>query len=59
MNGFFTRIATTEVVLEWCVPNITSADNLKFQKKIGGINLLATQLILQLVEHLVEHIVRT
>jgi len=23
MNGFFTRIATTEVVLEWCQPNIT------------------------------------
>jgi hypothetical protein len=25
MNGFFTRVATTEVVLEWFVPNITSA----------------------------------
>ena len=22
MNGFFTRIGTTEVVLEWCMPNI-------------------------------------
>lgn len=24
MNGFFSRIATTEVVLEWCVPNISA-----------------------------------
>jgi hypothetical protein len=32
MNGFFTRIATTEVVLEWCVPNITPSDTFKFQK---------------------------
>ena len=24
LNGYFTRVATTEVVLEWCVPNISS-----------------------------------
>jgi len=27
MNGFFTRIATTEVVLEWCLSNIQSGVN--------------------------------
>lgn len=26
-NGFFTRIATTEVVLNWCVPNINTGSN--------------------------------
>ena len=25
LNGFFTRIGTTEVVLEWCQPNISSS----------------------------------
>ena len=25
-NGFFTRVGTTEVVLEWCEPNIVSED---------------------------------
>jgi len=25
MNGFFTRVGTTEVVLNWCEPNITSS----------------------------------
>lgn len=27
LNGFFTRIGTTEVVLEWCQENITTANN--------------------------------
>lgn len=27
MNGFFTRIGTTEVVLEWCEPNITTGND--------------------------------
>lgn len=27
MNGFFTRVATTEVVLEWCVENIVGGQN--------------------------------
>lgn len=26
MNGFFTRVATTEVVLEWCEPNISDGE---------------------------------
>lgn len=27
LNGFFTRIATTEIVLEWKIPNITPSNN--------------------------------
>ena len=27
MNGYFSRIGTTEVILEWCVPNISSNNN--------------------------------
>ena len=30
LNGFFTRIATTEVVLEWCYDNINSSNNALF-----------------------------
>jgi hypothetical protein len=35
MNGFFTRIATTEVVLEWDLPNITANLNDTFKATIG------------------------
>lgn len=30
LNGFFTRIATTEVVLEWCYENINTSNNVTF-----------------------------
>lgn len=30
LNGFFNRIATTEVVLEWCYDNINSSNNALF-----------------------------
>jgi len=30
LNGFFTRIGTTEVVLEWCYPNINPSNNATF-----------------------------
>lgn len=36
MNGFFTRIATTEVVLEWCYPNIIAGLNDTFDIDISG-----------------------
>jgi len=36
LNGFFTRIATTEVVLEWDLPNITTSVNDTFKATIGA-----------------------
>lgn len=38
LNGFFTRVGTTEVVLEWCQPNITAlADNNQISFDISGV----------------------
>jgi hypothetical protein len=37
LNGFFTRIATTEVVLEWSQPNIYSGFNDTFAVDISGV----------------------
>ena len=37
LNGFFTRMAVTEVVLDWCVPNVSSVfgnDTLTYE--VGG-----------------------
>lgn len=37
MNGYFTRVATTEVVLEWFVPNISNTlNNRNFKVVIDG-----------------------
>jgi hypothetical protein len=36
LNGFFTRIGTTEVVLEWALPNITANYNQTFKATIGS-----------------------
>lgn len=37
INGYFTRVGLTEMVLEWCEPNITIADNLnEFEIDISG-----------------------
>ena len=42
MNGFFTRIGTTEVVLEWCEPNIyTDGSNNSIVVDISGATGLA------------------
>ena len=41
LNGFFNRIATTEVVLDWCDPNISAAlqnDTLVFDLSGSGAN---------------------
>ena len=41
MNGFFNRIATTEVVLNWCVPNINNEfnnDTMRFDLSGTGAN---------------------
>jgi len=35
LNGFFTRIGTTEVVLEWNIPNIEANFNQTFKATIG------------------------
>lgn len=35
LNGFFTRIATTEVVLEWAVPNIVTGYNDTIEITVG------------------------
>jgi len=45
LNGFFTRIGTTEVVLEWTQPNIVTNYNANFQVTIG-----LTQYTITLVE---------
>jgi len=43
MNGYFTRVATTEVVLEWFVPNISSTlNNRTFSVKITGTTYTIT-----------------
>lgn len=36
MNGFFTRVGTTEVVFEWGTPNVNAADGL-FTYTVGGL----------------------
>lgn len=36
-NGFFTRIAATEVVLEWCEPNINDIATRTFSVDISGV----------------------
>lgn len=43
LNGFFTRIATTEVVVEWQIPNITSVyENESFEVDVSGTSYFAT-----------------
>ena len=43
LNGFFTRIATTEVVVEWQIPNITSVyGNEEFEVDVSGTSYFAT-----------------
>jgi hypothetical protein len=44
MNGFFTRIATTEVVLEWCIPNIQTDINDSLILDISGATVVDTAL---------------
>lgn len=42
LNGFFTRIATTEVVVEWQIPNITSVyGNESFEVDVSGTSYFA------------------
>jgi hypothetical protein len=42
LNGFFTRIATTEVVVEWNIPNITTLyGNETFQVDVSGAAVTA------------------
>jgi hypothetical protein len=42
LNGFFTRIATTEVNLEWKIPNITSVyTNETFEVDVSGTSYFA------------------
>ena len=43
LNGYFTRVATTEVVLEWNIPNISEANNnnsLTFTVESGGTHTI-------------------
>ena len=45
INGFFTRVGTTEVVLEWCFNNISSEDplaNSTFNLDVSGVALSST-----------------
>jgi hypothetical protein len=50
LNGFFTRVGTTEVVLEWCEPNISLANNtlvidvsgIGAETFVGTLNFTAT-----------------
>lgn len=42
LNGFFTRVATTEVVVEWTIPNIATAySNETFQVDVSGATVTA------------------
>jgi len=42
-NGFFHRIAVTEVVLDWCIPNISSVTfNNTMSVTVGGVTILFT-----------------
>ena len=44
-NGFFTRIAATEVVLEWCEPNINGeVNNREIAIDISGVGIFSVQL---------------
>ena len=43
LNGFFTRLAPVEVVLDWCVDNISvSTENTTFSVNVGGTDYVAT-----------------
>jgi hypothetical protein len=45
LNGFFTRIGVTEVVLEWFEPNISAEAGISFQfKESGSATLLTTSI---------------
>jgi hypothetical protein len=46
MNGFFNRIATTEVVLEWCVPNLINSPTIIVD--ISGVAVVDTALDINL-----------
>jgi hypothetical protein len=41
VTGFFSRVGATEVVLEWCADNITSANN-TFIVDVSGVTLTTT-----------------
>jgi len=42
LNGFFTRVATTEVVVEWTIPNIATAySNETFEVDVSGTSYFA------------------
>lgn len=59
-NGFFTRIATTEVVLEWNVPNITNdlSNNVLFLTDASGVEHTLTFAVgFYTVEQLLERMV--
>lgn len=49
-NGFFTRVAATEVVFEWCEPNINQLVNAEFSVDISGVggNTYANPVSIQL-----------
>jgi hypothetical protein len=43
LNGFFTRLGVTEVVLEWGVPNITAGyENNQFTVDVSGVEITVT-----------------
>ena len=43
LNGFFTRLAVVEVVLDWCVDNVSAAtDNNTLTVNVAGTNYTAT-----------------
>jgi hypothetical protein len=44
-NGFFSRIATTEVVLDWCIPNINTGFNTLIFDISGATNVLTNEVI--------------
>ena len=44
MNGFFTRVGTTEVVLEWCIPNIELGVTNNIIVDISGATVVNTAL---------------
>jgi hypothetical protein len=50
MNGFFTRIATTEVVLEWCIPNIETGVSDNIIVDISGATVVDNALNIQVSE---------
>lgn len=44
MNGFFSRVATTEVVLEWCQANIKSADDF-IDVDVSGVTVAVSETV--------------